>query len=128
MAEGQEIVAQEDQPALFAPAPKLTPCSWNECLAGHRWPVAVVVAKCPGCGGAMLAIRQENCPFCNEPVRASAFRADIVPAGAGAVPRCQGAKPYGDTRDLILERNNHVAAQEGFKDFLTREVQDERQE
>lgn len=83
---------------------KTSPCSFNECAGGHRWAPVMVLVKCPGCQGSVLAQKMENCPYCNEPVLRTTLRHDFVPKGGGVVPRCRGAKIYGETLDILVER------------------------
>ncbi|MDE1766544.1 MAG: hypothetical protein KGI27_09800 [Thaumarchaeota archaeon] len=117
-----QIQPMEQEPGLFAPAPQLQPCSWLVCTNGHKWPPAILVAKCPGCQGPFLAVQQQNCPFCNEPVLQMSFRVDVVPAGAGGVPRCKGARPFGESIDVVLDRQGHQEAISNFKTFLQKEA------
>lgn len=64
-------------------------CSWNEGLCGHTWPVRATVTSCV-CGAAILAIQQENCPYCNEAKVKTVLRTDHVPVGAPTMPMCKG--------------------------------------
>lgn len=93
------------------------PCSYNECLSGHRWPPSAIIAKCGGCGSASLAVQKVQCPFCNEPVVRTVLRSDFLPRGAGMAQRCRGQQPFGETLDLVLERQGwqEVAAPGGEK-------------
>lgn len=124
MAEdGQKPVEGGVKP-LFPEPIQLTPCSWMECLAGHRWPPKITLAQCPGDGGPYLAFQAQNCQFCNEPVRRVSLRVDFVPSGSGPVPRCKGAKPFGESMDITLERRGHEAAASEFKNFLQKQAAD----
>lgn len=109
---------------LFPAPPVIQPCSWHECARGHRWPPDIVVAKCPGCGGSYLAIRQQACPFCNEPVVNVQLRVDFVPSGSGPIPRCKGAKPLGESIDLTIQRRAHIDGAQGWLDFTAKEELD----
>ena len=109
---------------LFPPQPKPQPCSWIECLAGHRWPPTMTVAQCPGDGGPTVMVKQENCPFCNEPACKLSFRLDVVPAGSGVVPRCKGVQPPGETLDLELTAHGWETGQGGFVDFEARKIKE----
>lgn len=93
-----------DTPITFPEAKPIDLCSWNECLLGHRWSPSLAVAKCPGCGGQILAVQKTNCPVCNEPVTKTSLRSDFVGRGAGVSPRCLGQKPLGESVDLEMER------------------------
>jgi hypothetical protein len=94
--------------SIFSEEIKIQPCTWNECLKGHRWPPAAAIAKCEGCGGPVLAIRMENCPFCNEPNTRVSLRSDYIPRGAGIGQRCKGAKIQGESGDIELVRHQWV--------------------
>lgn len=109
---------------LFQPPPTIKPCSWLQCKAGHRWPPDLIVTKCPGCGGPYIAIRQQGCPFCNEPVVEVNLRTDFVPTGTGAVPRCKGAKVMGETVDQQIIRQAHTEAEKNWKTFLEKEAEE----
>lgn len=102
---------------LFKDQPRPMPCSWNECLAGHRWPPTLLIAACPGCGSPTVAFKQENCPFCNEPVKQTVMRSDFVVPGGGVAPRCKGAKPMGDSLDLELTRQAWQEAEANHLSF-----------
>lgn len=72
-----------------------------------------------------MAIRQENCPFCNEPAKSMVIRTDIVPPGSGAVPRCKGAKVFGESLDQIIERKGYQDGAASFKPFLVKQAEEE---
>lgn len=97
---------------LFPSSPPHQGCSWNRCTGGHKWPVTLLVAKCPGCGGAVLAVKKENCPYCNEPTKEMSLRSDYLPRGTGVAPRCKGVPVPGDSLDITLERTHWQEAEE----------------
>jgi hypothetical protein len=84
----------------------------------------MVVAPCPGCQGSFLAVKKENCPFCNEPAVRMSLRTDHLPRGAGNVPRCKGVVPYGESMDITLERNDWKQAEAESKLFKTTQDQE----
>lgn len=81
-----------------------TPCSFQECTRGHRWPITLTIAPCPGCSGAVLAIQKTQCPYCNDPVSRTVLRSDFIPRGAGLSKRCLGHPPTGESMDLEMTR------------------------
>jgi hypothetical protein len=90
---------------IFPEQPIIIPCTWNECTKGHRWAPAVAVAKCEGCQSPVIAVRMENCPWCNEPNSKISLRSDYVPRGGGIGQRCKGAKVHGESVDVELIRH-----------------------
>ncbi len=103
------------------PSPSIqTWCSWNECLAGHRWVVTMVAAQCPGCKSPILAVRKENCPYCNEPVGKVSLRSDHLPPAGGVATRCSGQIGNGETLDIVLERTHWKEAQDAATLFEER--------
>lgn len=110
------IEAREVFPS--APAgPATVPCNWNECLGGHRWPVSIVTTKCPGCGADTIAVKMENCPFCNEPASRRSLRVDHIPRGGGMNARCKGQPLCGPSVDVEFECNHWEVAQREVKSF-----------
>lgn len=81
------------------------PCSANVCVRGHVWPVALAVARCPGCQAPVLASRMENCPICNEPPERIMFRWDRMPGSGAVAAVCQGEKARGWTGTVEVERD-----------------------
>lgn len=114
---GQKVPEQ----GLFQEITRPAPCSWNECTSGHRWPPTVVTGVCPGCNSTMIAFKQENCPFCNEPMTKTSVRADFVPRGTGITRRCHGQLPPGESIDIDLQRNSWRTAEDGHKTFSEKE-------
>ncbi len=96
------------------------PCSYNECLSGHKWPQIILIAKCEGCGGPVLAIQKTQCPFCNEPTVKTQLRSDFLPRGAGVARRCLGEGVNGESLDLEMLRTAWQTDEAGFKDFETK--------
>ena len=104
---------------IFTEPPRVEPCTFAECLAGHKWPPRILVVQCPGDSGPYLAVQQGNCPVCNEPQRLVRLRVDFVPTGSGAQARCKGATPYGESIDVEMVRQGDPA---DFKTFTDREA------
>ena len=75
----------------FSALEAVEPCSWVRGTCGHKWPITVQLAKCGGCGGWVLARRQENCPWCNEPTVEMRIRVDQV-GGGNVVAICKGER------------------------------------
>ena len=105
-----------------ATAPELQPCSYNECLTGHKWPAVLALAKCPGCSSAVQAVQKTNCPFCNEPIIRTVLRSDFLPRGGGVVARCQGQVMPGDSLDIQLQRTSWQAAEVNTRTFLEQQA------
>lgn len=89
--------------SLFAEQPQSVPCSFVECTEGHRWPPTPALVLCPEDKSPVLALQQQNCPYCNEPIARISLRVDLVPRGAGMPARCKGQKPFGESIDVILQ-------------------------
>lgn len=106
---------------VFPPTPSYELCSYNECLNGHRWLATMAVAPCPTCKGGVLAVKKENCPYCNEPTKRMSLRSDYIPAGGGIVPRCQNVQPLGESMDIELIRHHWEEAERDTKFFLERQ-------
>lgn len=113
-------MAEVGQNPIFTDQPTVHPCTWAECVSGHKWPIQAMIAACPGCNGAVLAIRQSNCHYCNEPMLRVTMRHDFVPTGAGVVPRCKGATVYGETLDGVIQRNGAAEAEKSHLSFEER--------
>jgi hypothetical protein len=97
--------ATQGSPTVAFPVEKVVqPCSWNECSQGHRWAPVLALAQCTGCRVPIIAVQKVNCPVCNEPVVRTSLRSDFVPRGSGVSKRCEGAKPGGESVDVLLER------------------------
>lgn len=110
------------------PPPSPDPCSFNECTAGHRWPVTLALASCPGCSGGVIAVNKTQCPVCNEPMVRSIIRSDFLPRGAGVAPRCKGIPPQGDSLDIELMRNSWQEAEKTTLTFLENEARQRTEE
>lgn len=79
-------------------------CAENVCTNGHAWVPTVQLAKCPGCGGPVLMVKRENCPFCNEPVKSFRLRTDHIGYQQGFGPVCQGWKSPAEVVMVEMER------------------------
>lgn len=100
------------------------PCSFQECLSGHQWPIILAAATCPGCKGAVLAIQRTNCPICNEPCVRTLLRSDYVPRGAGISARCSGSEPMGESIDIELMRSAWREVESRHENFTAREARE----
>lgn len=110
------------------PPPAPTPCSHNECLAGHRWPAILALATCPGCTTPILAVQKTQCPYCNEPIQRTILRSDFVPRGTGIAPRCKGVSPMGESLDIEMTRKGWQEAEASTEPFLVREAKERQKE
>lgn len=88
---------------IFPSQPTILLCSWFECLGGHRWPATLASPPCPTCKGSVIAIKKENCPYCNEPQVRMSFRADQIVKGGGLTSRCKGDLTHAESMDIQLE-------------------------
>lgn len=113
-----------DQLELFPDSPSRTLCSWNECLSGHRWPPTILGAPCKACTVSVIALKKENCPFCNEPVVRTSLRVDMVPRGGGIATRCTGQEVVGETVDILLERTEWKEVEASYKDFTMKQQEE----
>jgi hypothetical protein len=105
---------------LFPPPASMEMCSWNECLAGHKWLATVAIAPCPSCKASVLAVKKENCPYCNEPVSKMSLRSAHIPRGGGLAGRCVGQVGVGEEVDILLERTHWEDAEKEAKFFHER--------
>jgi hypothetical protein len=70
-----------------------------------------MLVKCPGCKAPVLAVKMENCPVCNEPVKQFDLRTDHITKQMGVLPMCKGAASAGEIGVITMERS-HAAEQE----------------
>lgn len=89
-------------------------CSFNRCPAGHEWVPGVILVKCPGCEGPVLAVRMENCPVCNEPTKTFSLRTDHITKQMGVNPLCKGGDSNGEVGVIEIERHHAEEWEEGF--------------
>lgn len=54
----------------------------------------------------MLAVRMENCPHCNEPVRRTQVRTDHIGYKQSIAPLCKGAPTNAEVGFVELERDH----------------------
>lgn len=110
---------------VFKEIKLIVPCSYVVGICGHQWKLIhnsnVAFVKCNACECGVLAVKMENCPFCNEPASQMVVRSDYVPRGQGVPKRCQGEIPQGDSLDLVIEKSHWVKAQEGDKTFESKQ-------
>lgn len=109
-------VAQQGVVVDFGERPAPTPCSFNECINGHRFPPLIQIGKCPGCGSPIIAVKMVNCPICNEPVGRLSVRQEHVPQGGQILPLCAGSPTLNDVMQLDIHRNHHIAEQTTHKE------------
>ncbi len=87
-----------------------TLCSANKCKNGHEWQPVIQLARCPGCGSPLLAVKMLNCPICNEPVEAFRLRSDHLPQGGAIMPMCRGSQTLAEVQ--VIEMKRQAAADE----------------
>ncbi len=58
--------------------PPVDQCSTQYCPNGHTWSPQLALPHCNECRHPLLALRQVNCPVCNEPVVKTRLRIDHV--------------------------------------------------
>ncbi len=86
-----------------SPTPTGVMCTWQQCPAGHKWPMELAVSKCPGCRSDIVATRLTLCPICNEPPTLRAMRVDHIATGAWIGKECQGEQGKGES--VLVEMN-----------------------
>lgn len=64
----------------------------------------------------MLAVKLENCPYCNEPPIHFHLRVDFVPKGGGIAKRCLGQPVRGETVDVDMDREEDSFVKKETKD------------
>ena len=92
-------------------------CSFVLGTCKHIWEPKLILTKCPGCQGFVLASKMENCPYCNEPGKEMVLRTDCMSRGGGIAKRCLGETGNGETLNIVVERQNHIVAMEQHKFF-----------
>jgi hypothetical protein len=100
------VEQSQEQEVTWGPEPKhFEECTGNECSAGHRWPLAIQLGGCPGCKQGVIGVRQENCPYCNEPSVKLRIRVDHLPSRGGQfVGACQGGSAPWGIHAVMIER------------------------
>lgn len=119
-----ETVQPQESPlkgvGLEWPAPPpLDACSWNECTKGHKFPPLIQVARCPGCGQPVVAVKMVNCPVCNEPVAKLAVRFEHAagqPNGHPLTAQCQGQPTLNEVQQIMLYRAHAEEEEARYKD------------
>lgn len=100
---------------LFPEVTQLRLCSANVCLNGHEWIPKVALARCGhgtpqgwnGCGAPVLAVKYENCPTCNEPVKFLRLRSDHTPPTQFPIPICiPGSHTNAEVCEIRIQRNH----------------------
>lgn len=106
---------------LFPEPVVLRPCSTCECTRGHQWEPVMALAKCGyntpthwvGCQAPILAIKEGQCPVCNEPMAKISIRVDVTPPAPWPVPMCvPGSKSMAEVGVIELERKLWKATEE----------------
>lgn len=103
------LPASPEATVPFFESESLPSCSVNRCSNGHEWGIQVGIAKCRGCDSPVLAIRMQNCPFCNEPASASILRTDWLAPGMGVAATCRGENTFGNSGVIEI---NHATPDE----------------
>lgn len=121
--DSEQTVPEVQDPApqsMFPEQVKLVLCTASICVNGHEWIPTVQLVKCGygtpqgwnGCGAPILAIKQENCPVCNEPAARMRFRMDHTPPAPFPVPLCiPGSVSPAEVILINVERKAHTEAQ-----------------
>lgn len=109
------LVGDTPSPTLFPEVTLLRLCSANICTKGHEWIPKVALARCGhgtpqgwnGCGAPVLAVKFENCPTCNEPVKYLRLRSDHTPPTQFPVPICiPGSQTNAEVCEIRINRNS----------------------
>lgn len=108
MSENTQDTFNAGQKINFPEIVKIDPCTYNECTNGHKWPMQLAIAQCPGCQAPILGVRMVNCPVCNEPVSKVKVRTDHMAGGMGIAAVCRGQKGLAEVNFVEMIRNAHV--------------------
>lgn len=101
---------------LFPEQKRVESCTYNECTAGHKFPVQIGITPCPRCRQPILAIKMVNCPTCNEPVKRTAIRTDHMPQGGQITGACVGDASLAEIGQIELLRNHAEDAQTEYQE------------
>lgn len=91
---------------IFKPEVIARPCSENMCERGHSWQPKLQIVQCRGCGSPILAVKMEQCPLCNEPVKHFRLRSDHLSSGVQIMPMCRGASTHAEVVEIMLDRHH----------------------
>lgn len=126
-----EPVPQHDAgKTMFPEVTQLRYCTANVCVNGHEWIPKMALARCGygtptgwnGCGAPVLAIKMENCPQCNQPVRKLRFRTDYTPPAPCPVPICiPGSVSNAEVQEIVLERTGYLKTQQTWDEKFEKE-------
>ena len=105
---------------LFSEKVKVDPCGETSCSNGHNWSPTLRIAKCPGCGQEVVAVRMINCPVCNEPQDTIKIRFDHVVDAAGVMPVCRGQKGLHNHTFVNMNLHHAEVAEENWDEEVGR--------
>ena len=103
-------------PVNFEEAPSFPLCSKNVCSRGHEWLPHISLAKCPGCGAPIVAVKMVQCPICNEPVAKLQLRSEHLPQGGSITALCAGSATLNEVIVMEIERQHSSQEQSSYKD------------
>ena len=70
-------------------------CSYLVCENAHKWPLTLQILGCEGCGGAVITVKAENCPVCNNLFSEMRIRTDVTTPLMGIPQTCQNQRGRG---------------------------------
>lgn len=113
-----------DVKPLFPEVTQIRLCTANVCVDGHEWVPKIALARCGygtpqgwnGCGSPVLAVKMENCPTCNQPVKYLRLRTDHTPPTNFPIPICiPNSWSPADIAQIQINRNYEAAQSENEK-------------
>lgn len=113
-----------EEKELFTSPPSPIPCTYVECINGHRSGAVLAIATCGGCQSPVLMSKLENCPYCNEPISKIVIRNDHIPRGSGVGKRCLGEKVWGETQNIELQKTYWKEAEVVNEEKLHKKIQE----
>ncbi len=81
-------------------------CSEQICANNHSWAPQLAIPHCGECKNPLIALRQVNCPICNEPVVKTRLRIDHLAGTHPITKTCQ--KEYHIGPEYIVIEIDHI--------------------
>ena len=81
-------------------------CSTQYCQNGHNWSPQLALPHCNECRHPLVALRQVNCPVCNEPVTRTRLRIDHLAGTHPITKTC--IKEYHAGPEYIIVEIDHT--------------------
>lgn len=103
-----EQINPPQTPINWSAAPP-SACSLQYCANGHTWTPQLALPHCQGCQNPLLALRQLNCPTCNEPVVKTRLRIDHLGGAHPITKACQNEYHIGPEYIIVEIDHTHSA-------------------